>query len=113
MSHRSDHLQYVLITPAHNEEAFIEKTIQSVVSQTVLPAKWVIVNDGSTDSTASIVAGYLAEYDWIKLIEMPKRRDRSFAAKAHAFNAGYDRVKNLEYKIIGNIDADMSFDKNH
>src|SRR5262245_51346251 len=101
MSHRSDHLQYVLITPAHNEEAFIEKTIQSVISQTVLPAKWVIVNDGSTDSTASIVAGYLAKYDWIKLIEMPKRRDRSFAAKVHAFNAGYDRVKNLEYEIIG------------
>jgi glycosyltransferase involved in cell wall biosynthesis len=113
MSHRSDHLQYVLITPAHNEEAFIEKTIQSVVSQTVLPAKWVIVNDGSTDSTASIVAGYLTKYNWIKLVEMPKRRDRSFAAKVHAFNEGYDRVKNLEYEIIGNIDADISFDMDH
>jgi glycosyltransferase involved in cell wall biosynthesis len=113
MSHYSDHLQYVLITPAHNEEAFIEKTIQSVVRQTILPVKWVIVNDGSTDSTASIVTRYLAKYDWIKLIEMPKRRDRSFAAKVHAFNAGYDRVKNLEYKIIGNIDADISFDKDH
>ena len=46
---------YVLITPARNEEAFIEKTIQSVVSQTILPAKWVIVSDGSTDRTDEIV----------------------------------------------------------
>ncbi len=47
---------YVLITPARNEEAFIEKTLESMVRQTVLPAKWVIVNDGSTDATASIVS---------------------------------------------------------
>jgi glycosyltransferase involved in cell wall biosynthesis len=106
-------LQYVLITPARNEEAFIEKTIQSMTSQTVLPSKWVIVDDGSTDSTTSIVHEYLTKYDWIKLIEMPKRKDRSFAAKVYAFNAGYDRVKNLEYDIIGNIDADISFDKDH
>ena len=45
---------YVLITPARNEEAFIEKTIESVINQTVLPAKWVIVNDGSTDTTGTI-----------------------------------------------------------
>src|SRR5437879_10796937 len=104
MSHRSDHLQYVLITPAHNEEAFIEKTIQSVVSQTGLPAKWVIVDDGSTDSTASIVARYLAIYDWIDILKIPKRMERSFAAKVHAFNAGYERVKGLEYDVLGNLD---------
>ena len=113
MSHRSNHLQYVLITPARNEETFIEKTMQSVVRQTVLPAKWVIVNDGSTDSTANIVHRYRTKYNWIDMVEMPKRRDRSFAAKVHAFNAGYDRVKNLEYEVIGNIDADISFDEDH
>ncbi len=48
---------YVLITPARNEEAFIEKTIASVVSQTVLPARWVIVSDGSTDRTSEIISG--------------------------------------------------------
>jgi len=45
---------YALITPAHNEEAFIEKTIESVLSQTVLPIKWVVVDDGSTDGTVQI-----------------------------------------------------------
>jgi glycosyltransferase involved in cell wall biosynthesis len=110
MGHRPGHLLYVLITPARNEEKFIEKTIQSVVAQTVVPSKWVIVNDGSTDSTASIVGRYLAKYDWMELVELPSHRDRSFAAKVHAFNAGYDRVKNLDYHVIGNLDSDLSFD---
>jgi len=46
---------YVLITAARNEEAYIEKTIKSVISQTILPKKWVIVSDGSTDRTDEIV----------------------------------------------------------
>ena len=110
MSHCSNHLQYVLITPARNEEAFIEKTIQSVVSQTVLPAKWVIVNDGSTDATGQIVREYAASYEWIEIVDMPERRDRNFAAKVYSFNAGYERVKDLNYQVIGNLDADVSFD---
>ena len=51
---------YVLITPARNEEAFIEKTIESMIHQTVAPLKWVIVDDGSTDRTPEIVSRYLA-----------------------------------------------------
>ena len=113
MSCRFDYLPYVLITPARNEEALIEKTIQSVISQTILPSKWVIVNDGSTDSTAKIVRKYTASYEWIELVEMPEHRDRSFASKVHCFNAGYERVKDLEYEVIGNLDADVSFDEDH
>ena len=51
-------MQYVLITPAHNEAAFIEKTLDSMVAQTILPKRWVIVDDGSTDRTAEIVQDY-------------------------------------------------------
>ena len=65
------HLKYVLITPARNEEAYIEKTIQSVISQTVLPEKWVIVSDGSTDRTDEIVKQYIVENTWIELLRMP------------------------------------------
>jgi len=50
-----DHIPYVLITPARNEEKHMEELIRSMICQTVLPSKWVIVNDGSTDATASIV----------------------------------------------------------
>jgi glycosyltransferase involved in cell wall biosynthesis len=84
-----------------------------MVAQTYLPLKWVIVNDGSTDSTATIVRNYLAAYDWIELIDMPTRRDRSFAAKVTSFNAGYEGVKHLNYEVVGNLDADLSFDKDY
>jgi glycosyltransferase involved in cell wall biosynthesis len=107
------HISYVLVTPARNEETLIEKTIQSVISQTVLPAKWAIVNDGSTDSTASIVNRYAANHPWIELVNLPTHRDRSFAGKVHAFNAGFEKVKNLDYEVIGNLDSDLSFDADY
>src|ERR1700756_2774447 len=98
---------YVLVTPARNEEKFIEKLIQSMLTQTVLPAKWVIVNDGSTDATADIVGKYLEKHEWIELLNLPSHRDRSFAAKVYAFNAGFERIKDLEYEVIGNLDSDV------
>src|ERR1700681_259805 len=106
-------LRYVLITPARNESAFIEKTIQSVVAQTVLPVKWVIVSDGSTDGTDEIVSKYAADHHWIELIRMPERTERHFAGKVHAFNAGRARVSDLAYAVIGNLDADVSFEAEH
>lgn len=104
---------YVLITPARNEEAFIEKTIESVIKQTVLPERWVIVNDGSTDATSEKVRPYLVDHPWITLIDLPVRKERHFAAKVSAFNAGRDKVRDLDYVIIGNLDADVSLDADH
>src|ERR1035441_879283 len=106
-------LSYVLITPARNEEAFIEKTIDSMIHQTILPVKWVIVDDGSTDKTREIVSRYLGQHPWIELVQMPQRRDRSFAAKVVAFNAGYEKVKGIDYEVVGNLDADLSFDADY
>jgi biofilm PGA synthesis N-glycosyltransferase PgaC len=101
---------YVLITPARNEAEFIELTLKSVVAQTVRPAKWVIVSDGSTDATDEIVRRYMAENPWIELLRMPERQERHFAGKAYAFNAGYERLKGTPYDVIGNLDADTSFE---
>jgi glycosyltransferase involved in cell wall biosynthesis len=109
-SDQHQNLPYVLITPARNEETFIGKTIESMIQQTELPLKWVIVDDGSTDSTAQIVERYLAQHPWMELVQMPQRRDRSFAAKVGAFNAGYEKVRELPWQIIGNLDGDLSFD---
>lgn len=103
-------LSYVLITPARNEERFIELTIKSVVAQTVRPLKWAIVSDGSTDRTDVIVQRYALDHPWIELVRMPERRERNFAGKVQAFNAGYARMAGLKYDIIGNLDADVSFD---
>ena len=90
-------MKYVLITPARNEEKLIEGTLRSVASQTSLPERWVIMDDGSTDRTAEIVERYAATYQWIELVRCPKREDRSFAGKAHAFNAalGADAVNGI------------------
>lgn len=106
-------LSYVVITPARNEERYIEKLIQSMISQTVLPAKWVIVNDGSTDATATIVGKYLENHSWMELLNLSPHRDRSFAAKVHAFNAGLDRVKDMQFDVIGNLDSDVSFEADY
>ena len=75
--------------------------------------KWVIVDDGSTDRTPEIVSRYLVRYPWMEMVQMPQRRDRSFAAKVGAFNAGYERLKDLDYEILGNLDADLSFDADY
>jgi glycosyltransferase involved in cell wall biosynthesis len=104
---------YALITPSRNEEAFIEKTIESVIHQTVRPLKWVIVNDGSTDSTGAIAERYSAKHAWIEVVNRPRRKERNFAAKVHAFNAGQERLKNINYEIIGNLDSDVILDKDH
>jgi glycosyltransferase involved in cell wall biosynthesis len=106
-------LSYVLITPARNESDFIELTLKSVVAQTMPPVKWVIVNDGSTDGTGDIVTRYAAAHPWIELVQMPERRERHFAGKAHAVSAGCKTVTELHYDIIGNLDADVSFEPDY
>ena len=65
----SSSYSYVLITPARNEESNIEKAIKTVISQTILPRKWVIVSDGSTDRTDDIVKQYAQQNSWIELDE--------------------------------------------
>jgi glycosyltransferase involved in cell wall biosynthesis len=106
-------LPYVLITPARNESAYIEKTLESMIKQTVLPVRWVIVNDGSTDETSAIVRKYLQDHPWIQLVDRPVRKERNFAAKGFAFNAGLEEIKGLTYEVIGNLDADVSFGEDH
>jgi len=106
-------IKYAIVTPAHNEEANIEKTLKSMVTQTILPEKWVIVSDGSTDGTDEIVQRYAIKHNWIEFVKMPHHSDRQFAAKVCAFNAGYEKVKDITYEIIGNLDADISFEKDY
>jgi glycosyltransferase involved in cell wall biosynthesis len=103
-------MKYVLITPAHNEERFIPKTLESMAAQTSLPERWIIVNDGSTDKTAEIAADYAQRFPWIQVVHRSPRLDRHFGAKVHAFNAGLERVGSLDFDVIGNLDADISFD---
>lgn len=100
---------YVLITPAKNEESLIEKTLQSVISQTVRPRKWLVVNDCSEDRTEEIVRSYARQHPFIGLLNLSReRKGRSWAAQVEAIRAGYKALGNLEYGWIGNLDADIS-----
>jgi biofilm PGA synthesis N-glycosyltransferase PgaC len=109
----STQLSYVLITPARNEAEYLELTLKSVVAQTVLPVKWVIASDGSTDGTDDLVRKYAADHPWIELVQMPERPERHFAGKAIAVNAGHARMDGLQYEVIGNLDADVSFEPDY
>ena len=104
---------YVLITPARNEAQYIELTLQSMAEQIYRPLKWVIVSDGSTDGTDDLVRKYAADNPWIDLLRMPERTERHFAGKVHAFKAGYDKAKDLNPDVVGNLDADVSIEPDH
>ena len=111
MHDKQSSLTYVLITPARNEEASIEKTIQSVINQTVMPEKWVIVSDGSTDRTDEIVESYQQKYDFIHMVRREVDANRDFASKVYAIRAGLEKLNGTRYDFIGNLDADVSFEQ--
>ncbi len=104
---------YVIVTPARNEAEFIERTLRCVVAQSCLPAKWVIVDDGSTDQTAEIVRRYADQFDWIHLISRGQRSGRDFAGKVHAFNAGMEIASKAKPQVIVNLDADVEIVADH
>ncbi|CAM5798288.1 glycosyltransferase family 2 protein [Rhizobacter fulvus] len=106
-------LRLVLVTPARNEENYIDATIRSVAAQNRRPMRWVIVSDGSTDRTDEIVRAAASEHDWVEYLRMPDHRDRTFAAKAVCFNAGFERLKDLDFDVVGNLDADITFEPDY
>jgi biofilm PGA synthesis N-glycosyltransferase PgaC len=106
-------MNYVLITAAHNEEAYIEETIRSVLSQSVPPLKWILVSDASTDRTDEIVEQYASENPIIQLHRLEANHKHSFGAQARALAAGYECVKGLEFEFIATLDGDVSFESDY
>jgi len=99
---------YVLMTAAHNEEPFIEKTIASVLAQTALPKRWVIVSDGSTDRTNEIVESYAKKHEFIRFLKLDRPAGRNFGSKGIALQKGIELLKGLPCEFIGNLDADVA-----
>jgi glycosyltransferase involved in cell wall biosynthesis len=106
-------MNYILITAARNEQAAIGRTLASVIAQTQRPLRWVIVDDGSSDRTAAIVEEHARAHPWIELVRRPPRLERSFAGKAHAVNAALARLEGLDFDVVGNLDADVSFEPDY
>lgn len=104
-------MNYVIITPAFNEEEHIEYTLKSVIKQTVLPVEWIIVDDGSTDQTAQIVNKYSKQHDWIKLYSFSKV-PVPFGEHVHAnFYKGFEKISNNDWQLIVKLDADLDIDR--
>jgi biofilm PGA synthesis N-glycosyltransferase PgaC len=101
---------YCLVTAARNEQHLIAHTVRSVASQTVLPARWVIVSDSSSDDTDEVVASLAQEYHFITFVRRSEESaTRSFGSKVHAFRLGCQYLGPLAYGFIGNLDADVTF----
>jgi biofilm PGA synthesis N-glycosyltransferase PgaC len=101
--------RYVIVTPVRDEEATIGRTIASVTAQTVPPCEWVVVSDGSTDATDTMVAMAARRHPWIRLLRLDARPGRCFAAVVHNMLRGIGHLVCGDYRYIGLLDADVRF----
>ena len=106
--------KYVVITPVRDEEEHVGHTLECMLSQTVLPTEWIIVNDGSTDKTGAIIDEYASRFPWIRGLH---RRNRGFrkpgGGVVEAFNEGYSNLQTKDWDFIVKFDGDLSFDPDY
>ena len=99
---------YVLISPCRNEAQYMRRTLDSVVAQTVQPALWVVVDDGSSDETPDILAEYCARHDWIRVVPKPDRGHRAVGPGViEAFYAGLETVSLSDHHYLCKLDLDL------
>ena len=106
-------MKYVVLTAARNEEELLPHTLRSMAAQTIPPLAWIVVSDGSTDRTDELVKEYAAKYPWIKLMRMPERKERQFAAKANCINTALASLQSVDFDFVANLDADTSFEPDY
>jgi glycosyltransferase involved in cell wall biosynthesis len=103
-------LNYVVITPVRDEAKYIVNTIDSMAVQTLVPQKWIIVDDGSSDQTPEIIDAASAKYSWICVIHRPNRGFRkSGGGVIDAFYGGYCIADGVEWDFLVKLDGDLSF----
>ena len=106
-------MNYYIIIPAHNEEKFIQLTLDSLANQTVLPKIAIIVNDNSTDKTAEIILAFAEKYPWISLVNSTSEAIHLPGSKViQAFQKGLETLDDT-YDFIVKADADLIFPDNY
>jgi glycosyltransferase involved in cell wall biosynthesis len=105
-----EHFKYIVITPVRDEEGYIGKTIESMTSQTIRPAEWIIVNDGSSDRTGTIAENAAQHNAWIHVVHRTNRGFRkSGGGVIEAFYDGYRVINGQGWEFIVKLDGDLSF----
>ncbi len=106
--------KYIIISPVRNEEDFVEKTLRSVVNQTVRPQEWIIVNDGSTDKTGEIINNYLEKYSWIRKIDL---KDRGYyypgTGVINVVRSGFDQISKNGWDFVVKLDCDVTIEDDY
>ena len=105
-------MKHVVVMPAHNEAAYIGRTLQSLAGQTRRPDRVIVVDDGSTDTTPETVRQFSVMHDWITLVPGSTGEGRRYRV-VEVFNHGYSRVRSEEFTYISKIDADLVFPDNY
>ena len=114
MTKRSESRRYILISPVKDEASHIEETIRSVIGQTIRPAKWIVVDDGSTDETPQLLRKYTEEHGWIQVYRIERNAERQpGTAVIRAFNHGYERIGDIEYDFLAKLDCDLRFERDY
>lgn len=107
-------MKIVAITPAFNEEEYITYTISSMTEQTITPDLWIIVDDGSTDSTYELAKEAAREHDWIEVTRRKKKKEHvAGSGVVSAFYHAFENIDEQEYDIICKFDADLEFPENY
>jgi len=104
--------RYAIITPVKDEENYIENLIRSVINQTFLPVKWIIIDDGSQDATPQILNEYAEKYSFINVITLPPGRERKPGGDT-VFEIGLQQLNLNSIDILARIDADVTFDPDY
>ena len=103
-------VKYIVISPVRNEAQYLPQTIRCMVAQSVCPTEWILVDDGSTDSTGTIIVAAAGQHPWIKVIH---RKDRGFRQAGggviDAFYTGCQSISDLDWQFLVKFDGDLSF----
>lgn len=100
-------MDYCIVIPAHNEEVFLALTLDSILKQTLLPKKVVVVNDNSTDNTAAVIDGFVSKSKLFERLDIVSSSEHVPGSKViNAFNKGLEKIKS-EFDCIVKLDADV------
>jgi poly-beta-1,6-N-acetyl-D-glucosamine synthase len=105
----SPKIKYCVITPARDEEPCILDTINAILNQSIRPAEWIVVDDGSTDRTGAIIDQYAQKYSWIRALHRRNRGYRSTGGGVEAFLEAYSLLESRDWEYLVNLDGDLTF----